>query len=56
MKEIKERSLLALNSSITHWITKSSEGNSDGLLVGINISLFSILNTWTLDYSIYVLL
>jgi hypothetical protein len=56
MEEIKERSLLAISSSITHWITKLSEGNSRGLLVGINISLFFILQTSILDYSIYVLL
>jgi hypothetical protein len=56
IEEIKERSLLAISSSITHWITKSSESNSERLLVGINISLFSILQTWILDYSIYVLL
>jgi hypothetical protein len=56
MEEIKDRSLLALSSTITHWIVKSFEGNFGGLLVGINISLFSVLNTWILDYSISVLL
>jgi exonuclease III len=45
MEKINECSLLAISYSITHWITKSSEGNFGGLLVGINISLFSILQT-----------
>jgi exonuclease III len=54
MEEIKYHSLLALSSTITHWIVKSSEDNSGGLLVEINIPLFSILHTWILDYSIFI--
>jgi hypothetical protein len=56
MEIIKESILVNLASHITKWIIKESIGNSDGILVGINSSLFSILNVCELDFTITILL
>jgi hypothetical protein len=56
MKIIKDRILVALGSSITEWIVKSSEGNSGGILVGINTFLFTIIQVWKSKFSITLLI
>jgi exonuclease III len=56
MENFTDRILNNLASNITKWIVKKSIGNSGGILVGINISLFSILDVWELDFTITVLL
>jgi hypothetical protein len=56
MENIKDGFLLALSTSITNWIVKPSLDNSGGILVGINTSLFSILQVWKLNFSISILL
>ena len=48
------RTLNALSSSISHWIFKASQGSSGGILLGINDTKFSILNSWIMDFSISV--
>jgi hypothetical protein len=51
-----ERVLNKLSSNITCWIVKPSQRNSGGILVGINDSLYQVLDQWILDYSITVCL
>lgn len=48
----KNRSLLALSSTISHWTFKPSIGASGGLLLGINETKLWILNSWIMNFSI----
>jgi hypothetical protein len=54
METFSDRVLNKLSSKITFWLSKPSQGNSGGILVGVNDSLFTIINHWILDYSITV--
>jgi hypothetical protein len=54
MKEFSDRILHKLSLSINFWLFKYALGNSGGLLLGVNDSLFDILNKWILEYSITV--
>lgn len=54
LESFSSRTLNALSNTVTHWTTKSSNGASGGLLLGINESKFWILNTWIMDFSITV--
>jgi hypothetical protein len=56
MEVIKDKTLASHSFTITHWITHPSIDNSSAILVEINISLFSILQVWTVDFSISILL
>lgn len=53
-ENFSSRTLNALSSTITHWISKPSNGASGGLLLGIDDSKFWILDTWIKDFSITV--
>lgn len=55
-ESIPTRQLNALSNNITFWLYKSSLGSSGGILVGINDSKFSIIDTWIKDFSITILL
>lgn len=48
------RTLTTLSHSITHWITKCATGASGGLLLGLDDSKFSILDSWIMEFSITV--
>jgi hypothetical protein len=56
MELITKRILNNFDSHITKWIVKQYISNSDGILVGINTSLFSILNVWEFEFTITILL
>lgn len=50
------RQLNSLSSNINFWLYKSSVGSSRGILVGINDSKFTIVDSWIKEFSITVLL
>jgi Endonuclease/Exonuclease/phosphatase family len=56
MESIPDHILFNISCNITEWFVKSSVGNSYDILVGINNSLFSILNVWVIDFLISILL
>jgi exonuclease III len=56
IESVSERILTKLSSTITCWVIKPSQGNSGGILVGINDSLYQVLDQWILDYSITICL
>jgi hypothetical protein len=56
MESILDRILSSLSNTITEWFIKPSVGNSGGILVSINSSIFSILNVWIFDFLVSILL
>jgi hypothetical protein len=56
MKSISYLILSNISCNITEWFVKSLVGNYDGILVGINNYLFSIMKVWVMDFSISILL
>jgi hypothetical protein len=56
MESIPDHILSSLSHTITDWFIKPSVGNFYGILVGINSSIFSILNVWVMDFSVSILL
>jgi hypothetical protein len=51
-----ERILHKLSSKISFWIFLPSAGNSGGLLLGINESIFHVIDSWVSKYSITIYL
>jgi hypothetical protein len=56
MKSFFDRTLNKISTTINFWIIKPSIGNSGGILVGANESLFHIINQWVLNFSVTVCL
>ena len=50
------RQLNTFSNNINFWIYKSSIGSSGGILVGVNDSKFSIIDSWIKEFSVTVLL
>jgi hypothetical protein len=47
---LPSRTLYFLSTSVSSWFFKSSVGNSCGILIGVNDSLFKVLDTIELDF------
>lgn len=59
MTEINDRILSNLSTRIDKWFVKPAVGvvgNSGGILVGVNTSMFTVIDTWVMDFSISILI
>lgn len=50
------RQLNALSNNINFWLFKPSIGSLGGILFGINDNKFSIIDSWIMEFLIFVLL
>jgi exonuclease III len=53
--EFKERTLRNLSNILTKWVILPADGNSGGILVGINENKIELIQSWIFNYSITIL-